>query len=96
MDDDALEALRREAEMEMRRKAPRELDGTDLSAKRRKTFDAQDGGGDDGDGGREEDGGEEGEGDGGEGRDDVASRGETHQIVQVGRAETARGLRLRN
>ena len=50
MDDDALEALRREAEMEMRRKAPRELDGTDLRAKRRKTFDAQDGGGDDGDG----------------------------------------------
>ena len=43
MDDDALEALRREAEMEMRRKAPRELDGTDLRAKRRKTFDAQDG-----------------------------------------------------
>ena len=41
---------RREAEMEMRRKAPRELDGTDLRAKRRKTFDAQDGGGDDGDG----------------------------------------------
>ena len=50
MDDDALEALRREAEMEMRRKAPRELDGTDLRAKRRKTFDARDGGGDDGDG----------------------------------------------
>jgi len=45
MDDDALEALRREAEMEMRRKAPRELDGTDLRAKRRKTFDAQDGDG---------------------------------------------------
>ena len=55
MDDDALEALRREAEMEMRRKAPRELDGTDLSAKRRKTFDAQDGGGDDGDGATEAD-----------------------------------------
>ena len=55
MDEDALEALRREAEMEMRRKAPRELDGTDLSAKRRKTFDAQDGGGDDGDGATEAD-----------------------------------------
>lgn len=45
MDDDALEALRREAEMEMRRKAPRELDGTDLRAKRRKTFDDDDGDG---------------------------------------------------
>lgn len=55
MDEDALEALRREAEMEMRRKAPRELDGADLSAKRRKTFDAQDGGGDDGDGATEAD-----------------------------------------
>ena len=48
MDDDALEALRREAEHEMRRKAPRALDGTDLGAKRRKTFDAKGGGGDDG------------------------------------------------
>ena len=48
MDDDALEALRREAEHEMRRKSPRALDGTDLGAKRRKTFDAKGGGGDDG------------------------------------------------
>ena len=47
MDDDALEALRREAEHEMRRKAPRALDGTDLGAKRRKTFDVPSGGGGD-------------------------------------------------
>eukprot|EP00740_Mantoniella_antarctica_P014987 CAMPEP_0181382092 /NCGR_PEP_ID=MMETSP1106-20121128/20523_1 /TAXON_ID=81844 /ORGANISM="Mantoniella antarctica, Strain SL-175" /LENGTH=129 /DNA_ID=CAMNT_0023501425 /DNA_START=74 /DNA_END=460 /DNA_ORIENTATION=- len=33
-----LEALRQEAEQEMRRKAPRRLDGADVAAKRRKTI----------------------------------------------------------
>ena len=48
MDDDALEALRREAEMEGDApQGPRELDGTDLRAKRRQDLrrDAQDGDG---------------------------------------------------
>ena len=42
-----------------------------------------DGDGEEDGGGGEEDAGEEGQGDGGEGGHDVASRGETHQVVQV-------------
>jgi hypothetical protein len=43
----SLDALRREAEAEMRRKAPREIDGADVAKKRRKTAADGDGGDDD-------------------------------------------------